>query len=120
MDEIHTPNGLYFNIDGEPISLVEWANLFEMLEYRSLNKTTVGELRISTVWLGVDHNQIGDIPLIFETMVFLDASLLDVVYTRRYTTKEQAVAGHAEVVELVRALVNAVPTPPTSPSGDAA
>lgn len=52
---------------------------------------------VSTVWLGLDH-QFGDgPPLIFETMVFSpDRNDEDM---ERYTTEEEALKGHEEMVK---------------------
>ena len=60
---------------------------------------------VSTVWLGLDHNYLGDgPPLIFETMVFRgkgrDRRAVDSIL-RRYTTKEEALGGHAETLKTV-------------------
>jgi hypothetical protein len=59
-----------------------------------------GDVRISTVWLGLDHGWGGGPPLIFETLVFggpMDGEM------DRYSTEAQAVEGHARMVEAVRA-----------------
>lgn len=64
---------------------------------------------VSTVFLGVDHNhfKIGP-PILFETMAFLDVGhpgdpgeRLSAVF-RRYSTWQEAEAGHAQCVEDVR------------------
>jgi len=68
--------------DGKPIltdelmpATLKWAILFEESAARIVgrSKTLYGE-RLSTVWLGIDHNfsRIGP-PLIFETMLFAPA-----------------------------------------------
>lgn len=49
--------------------LITWAEWFEKAD-RRVAETTVGDARVSTVFIGLDH-QFGDgPPLIFETMVF--------------------------------------------------
>lgn len=80
----------FYNWDGKPISMWEWVALFE--RPRHVADTHLDEVRVSTVWLGSDHNfsSTGP-PLIFETMVFggpLDEEQV------RYATLEQARAGH--------------------------
>jgi hypothetical protein len=58
-------------------------------------------VNVSTVWLGLDHNWWPDRPpLIFETMIFGGKLDLEVW---RYSTEEQAVAGHADAVKLLHA-----------------
>jgi hypothetical protein len=59
----------------------------------------VGKARISTVFLGLDHNFSGGDPLLFETMVFggpLDGRMW------RYKTYADAEFGHAEAVTEVK------------------
>ena len=75
--------------------LMVWARWFETAD-RHLAVKMIGEVKVSTVFLGMDHNfdETGP-PLLWETMVFggpLDQE------QRQYTTREQAVAGHYEVV----------------------
>lgn len=79
-----------------------YSELHQDDHYRQLGDTQVGEVRVSTVWLGIVH--LGGL---FETMIFggeRDGSLW------RYQTEVQAVAGHDQIVAMVRADV-------TSPSG---
>lgn len=61
-------------------------------------ETFVGDQRISTVWLGLDHAFIGGPPMIFETLVFPDCDIC-----QRYSTETQALAGHDQIVAQVRA-----------------
>lgn len=73
----------------------EWAAWFEnadrRVEYTKISST----VNISTVFLGTDH-QMGDgPPLIFESMVFRDGDGQDM---GRYSTWDQAVAGHRRFV----------------------
>lgn len=53
---------------------------------------------VSTVFLGLDHGIFGDAPIWFETMVFRHrpGRALDCM---RYSTYEQALAGHARTIE---------------------
>jgi hypothetical protein len=54
----------------------------------------VGDVRVSTIFLGID-GRVSAEPMLFETMVFggpLDHE------RRRYTTWDEAEAGHAEVL----------------------
>lgn len=67
-------------------------------EQRQVRREKVGESDVSTVFLGLDHAFGQGSPLIFETMVFggpLDGR------QDRYSTYEQAEAGHAAMVALL-------------------
>jgi hypothetical protein len=55
---------------------------------------------ISTVFLGRDHSFGDGPPMVFETMLFTDDDRND--FTWRYSTWDEAVAGHRAVVEAVR------------------
>lgn len=91
--------GGYYLLDGTEVSVLEWAAEYETRD-RSIGKTTVGDVLVSTVWLGGGRAFGEGPPLIFETMVFRDPDgefeALD-EFSRRYWTREQAVAGHAAV-----------------------
>ena len=97
---------IYFDPDGNPLTLMEWAQMFErrkegIADWWCIGKTEVGDNEVSTVWLGLNHNFYPDgPPLIFETMVFGPGRYDD--YQRRYTTREQAKIGHEETVAMVR------------------
>lgn len=78
----------------------EWGEQIEDPRTRRVGYTRVGKLRVSTVFLGIDHNFLEDgPPLLFETMVFGDESELQ----ERYSTYEEALIGHRATVALMRA-----------------
>lgn len=89
-------------------TLGEWAAWTEAgyrdggAAWRSVARTDLrrGGPSVSTVFLGLDRSLDGGAPLLFETMVF-DCQCGD-KHMRRYTTYEQAIAGHDEVCEEVR------------------
>lgn len=60
----------------------------------------VGEVTVSTVFLGVDHNwsDVGP-PVLFETMIF--GGEHD-EYQQRYSSYADALAGHERAVDLVK------------------
>jgi hypothetical protein len=61
----------------------------------------IGEVTVSTVWMAIDHNWSGEgPPLIFESMVF-GGALDQECY--RYSTREEAAAGHSRLLALVHA-----------------
>jgi hypothetical protein len=88
--------GRYFDWQGQPITLQQWMRLFD--DERHLGDDHVGDVHVSTVWLGLDHGYGDGPPLIFETMIFggpLDQECW------LYATEQQARAGHARAVAIV-------------------
>src|SRR5262245_2117925 len=86
--------------------LMEWARWFETAD-RQVAEDEIGEVRVSTVFLGVNHNFRGwGPPILFETMIFggeHDG------YQTRCATWEDAEAQHAFAMALVRAGDRVVP-----------
>jgi hypothetical protein len=102
---------MYYDRQGKTLCLMCWAKRREDRPdyprgYMRVAETILGlgsedEVRISTVWIGMDMNyaRIGP-PIIFETMIFggaLDENMW------RYATEDEAVEGHRVAVALVRA-----------------
>lgn len=80
--------------------LTQWASWYEKAdEVRRVAWTTIGDTDVSTVFLGLDHSFGDGPPLLFETMIFNHPELED--YQERYTTWEEAEAGHARAVRKV-------------------
>jgi len=91
--------GDYYARTGEPMTLKEWATTFEA-DDNHVGDDTVKGVRVSTVYLGLDHSfGMGGPPLIFETMVFGGPHDQ---HTARYATEEQARDGHARVLAAIR------------------
>ena len=65
---------------------------------RCVALTEQGDVSVSTVFLGLDHNISGSQPLLFETMVFRADKSNETVH---YSTWEEAEKGHAEMVKRV-------------------
>lgn len=93
---------LYILCGQEPVpcdDLIEWARWFEAsIHVRAVAKTTVGDARVSTVFLGLDHRFDAGPPLLFETLVFdgpLDGEM------DRYSTWAEAQCGHDAMVARV-------------------
>lgn len=84
--------------------LMEWASNFEVGYRRVAHDRFMADsgdwIRVSTVFLGLDHNywDTGE-PILFETMVF--GGVLD-EYMWRYCTWEEAEEGHALALKLAR------------------
>jgi hypothetical protein len=94
--------GEYYDRQGNPLTLMEWAQSFETRQnQKRVAETTLPNGRwVSTVWLGLNHNYGDGPPLIFETMVFpsKDGPLTE-LDCERYSTEAEALAGHARLVE---------------------
>ena len=80
--------------------LETWAESFHDNDTRRVARDTVGKADVSTVFLGVDHSFGGEKPLWFETMIF--GGQYD-EWQRRYTTWDEALAGHKKIVADLRA-----------------
>lgn len=88
------------------VDLMTWARWYEgdgaSMDHRRVAFTELAPgIEVSTVFLGIDHSfGFGDRPLLFESMAFTDygGDQCD-----RYATWEEAEAGHARMVEEVRA-----------------
>lgn len=83
-----------------PASSKEWAQWFDKnYSSRRINKTLLGNIVISTVFLGLNHRFSGDgPPILFETLVFggeFDQSM------ERYCTWAEAETGHQEMVNKI-------------------
>lgn len=74
------------------------AKFFEDITTRTVSKTAIGDISISTVFLGINHGFNGE-DAWFETMVFGGEHN---EYQERYETWADAEAGHEKAVELVR------------------
>jgi hypothetical protein len=90
----------YYDRQGKPMTLEEWAPTVDDAKLKRVAETTLPDGKwISTVWLGLDHNfnERGP-PLIFETMVFSSSREMTELYTERYSTEAEALAGHEAMV----------------------
>jgi hypothetical protein len=76
--------------------VLTWARWYETAA-RHVATTNVGEVHVSTVFIGLDHAFQGGPPILFETMIF--GGKQD-GYFARYSTWEEAEAGHASAVTL--------------------
>lgn len=82
-----------------PCDLMTWAKWFEKRETRIVAQDQIGEVKVSTVFLGLDHNWGDGPPVLWETMIF--GGPHD-EYQERYTSHDEAVAGHTKALELVK------------------
>jgi len=66
---------------------------------RIVKQYTIGDIRISTVFLGLDHSYNSDKPILWETMIF--GGKQD-QYQERYSSYEDALIGHQKALDLVK------------------
>jgi|SRR5579859_1154669 len=111
---------------GNPVpepDFLKWGRWFETAE-RHVGDTTLGNIRVSTVFLGIPHisKETGiDGTMLYETMVFADDAILTrlmelsetddrsiftsvfggVDIQKRYATRDEAIAGHRQMCEFV-------------------
>ncbi len=83
-------------------SLEEWAK-WQATADRHVAQTKIGDVGISTVFLGLDHSHGYGSPLLFETMIFGGAHDQ---YQTRASTWNEAEAQHADAVALVKSGLN--------------
>jgi len=83
------------------VDLTTWATWFEKGDHRIVKQETVGDAKVSTVFLGLDHNfGGGGPPILWETMVF--GGKHDQWQERCAGNWEQAESMHHQVVEMVK------------------
>jgi hypothetical protein len=85
--------------------LTTWAQFIGDERERSIVKQEyIGDLQVSTIFIGLDHNLAGLItkgehrPHIFETMIFKDNKD---IYCDRYSTWEEAKEGHQKAIDWI-------------------
>lgn len=90
LDEFHNPVA--------EADILTWAKWYESAD-RKVASSMVGDIRISTVFLGLDHGFGDGPPILFETMVF--GGTHD-QYQDRHCTWSEACDGHAMAVSMVK------------------
>jgi hypothetical protein len=78
------------------IEAAEW--LDKNPERKAVKQEHIGDIFISTVFLGLDHAWDSDIPVLWETMIFEGEHDQ---YMDRYTSYEDALEGHQIALNLV-------------------
>lgn len=90
------------NESGKPVpepDLMKWGTWFQTAD-RQVAVETIGESKVSTIFLGLDHAFGGQQPVLWETMVF--GGKLDQAQDRCGGSREQAEAMHARMVKRVQ------------------
>lgn len=93
-------NGQYILNGKTPVEcndLMEWAKQMEG-KNRIVEQSQLGDVKVSTVFLGLDHSFGDGEPLLFETMIFGGEHDQ---YQDRYSTWDEAVEGHKKACKLV-------------------
>ncbi len=82
--------------------ILVWAKWFEKMENRRIAETEMGQITVSTVFLGIDHrfSNKGK-PILFESMVFKNSESID---EERYCTYEEAERGHENLVNVYKVM----------------
>lgn len=98
------PFGKYIlDAEGQPVPCedpIAWARWYEAHDdQRRVAVDRIGDIKVSTVFLGLDHNYGRGAPILYETMIFGGAHD---GYQDRYHTRDQAVAGHAHAIAVVK------------------
>lgn len=97
----------YYRLDGRtpvPCDIETWARRFQEDE-RIVRQETIGEVMVSTVFLGLDHDFTGKgPPLLFETLTFGPFGKV----MRRCSTYMQAENQHERVADTVRVYMESV------------
>ncbi len=77
--------------------IIQWGNWMGK-NGRHIADTEKGNIRVSTVFLGIDHNWRSSVPILFETMIF--GGKYDQEQWR-YCTWKEAEEGHKKACQLV-------------------
>lgn len=90
---------MFYDRQGKPIPVEEWALKLADRQYTRIGENYIGPYRVSTVWLGLNHNFFGSGPaLIFETIIFP----METGVMHRYPTEAAALDGHDQAVAWIK------------------
>lgn len=106
---VRNMNLYILDADGTPIPAINkaaWTQWFETENWRVAYDKLGGDVRVSTIFLGRTFPGLVEDPLLFETMIFVEATPKVVT---RYATRAEALAGHAKAVETARGWVTRPP-----------
>lgn len=96
----------YFDKESKSLTVEEWRELFEDMDYRRIALDETNGWRLSTVWLGMEHQ-------IFETMLFWDGDTKAHTFVTdfieggdqyRFSTESSARRAHMMILEVLHAL----------------
>lgn len=96
---------VYFDTDGKPCTVEQMEKLMRTEQIVQQTLLPNG-LWVSTVYLGINYSYGSHPPAIFETMVFKGKGDYSDLYCQRYSTKSEALVGHADIVKKWNTLCN--------------
>ena len=103
IEDLANALGDYWILDADHkpirVGIVEWGKFFKSTDSRIVAQDQIGDAKVSTVFLGIDHGWGDGAPVLFETMVFGGPHDQE---TWRCCTWKQAEAQHEEACSLVR------------------
>lgn len=104
-----TTDKYILNDEGEPKlepDLLKWAQWYETHERHIVFDKLPDGVKVSTVFLGIDHNfGLDGPPVLWETMIFGGPQDQ---YQERYTSKSEAIKGHLHALRLAETAQPAV------------
>jgi len=83
------------NFEVIPVGIRSWRSFFDS-PMRIIGNTYINDIRISTVFIGLDNN-------IFETIVFYNDEEGTEQVETRYSTYIEALVGHNDICDSIRA-----------------
>ena len=81
------------------VSVTDDVCKMQSAEDRSVARTEVMGKTVSTVFLPINHSVEGNLPILWETMVFKDDHFYGL--SLRYSSEKEAEEGHAQVVKFL-------------------
>ena len=72
--------------------------------YDELTDLNGDDVRVSTVFLGLNHSWNGGKPILWETMIF--GGINDQAYQERYSSYEDALEGHQNAINFIKLGIN--------------
>lgn len=88
-----------YDRQGNPMTHDEWVQQFGAGDEKLVALSQVGDAIVSTVWIGLNHQWGDGPPLIFETMIFEEGDGDWRPQQWRWSTEDEALAGHCMVVD---------------------
>lgn len=85
-----------------PTSFMGWVKWLSKSGAKIVKQEWIENVRVSTIFLGLDRSFGGPVPVLWETMTFSNRKEWDNECTRCSGGREQAEAMHAKMVELVK------------------
>lgn len=84
-------------------NILQWGQWMEDPNNKQVALTEIDELRVATIFLGVNNQLNEGEPFLFETLVFKGEELDWEYDGARYRTWDEAKAGHDAIVESIKA-----------------